>query len=76
MLLDASFENMLMIAAEADAGAAYADTESCAAAARAIWESPGTWERMSQAALRVARSMNSEAYEPVLESLYRDLAGS
>jgi hypothetical protein len=31
---------------------------------------------MSQAALQVARSMNSQAYEPVLEALYRDLAGA
>ena len=76
MLLEAQYENMAGIAASAGAGAAFTGVEGCAAAARALWESPGTWERMSQAALQVARSMNSQTYEPVLEALYRDLAAS
>lgn len=76
VLLDAQHENMAGIATAAGAGAVFTGTEGCAAAARAIWESPAAWERMSQAALQVARNMNSQTYDPVLESLYRDLGGS
>jgi glycosyltransferase involved in cell wall biosynthesis len=75
MLLEAQYENMAQIAAAAGAGEAFTGVEGCAAEARRIWACPQTWERMSQGALQVARSMNSQAYAPVLEALYRDPAG-
>jgi glycosyltransferase involved in cell wall biosynthesis len=75
MLLEAQYENMAGIAAQAGAGAAFTGVEECAAAARRIWACPQTWERMSQGALQVARTMNSQAYAPVLEALYREPAG-
>lgn len=75
MLLEAQYENMAGIAAKAGAGAAFTGVEECAAAARDIWACPQTWERMSQGALQVARTMNSQAYAPVLEALYREPAG-
>jgi glycosyltransferase involved in cell wall biosynthesis len=75
LLLEAQYENMAGIAAAAGAGAAFTGVEGCAAEARRIWACPQTWERMSQGALQVARTMNSQAYEPVLEALYRDPAG-
>jgi glycosyltransferase involved in cell wall biosynthesis len=75
MLLEAQYENMAEIASKAGAGAAFTGVEECAAAARGIWACPQTWERMSQGALQVARTMNSQAYAPVLEALYREPAG-
>lgn len=72
MLLDGSFGNMLEIAEQAGAGAAFHDVESCVAAARRIWETPGQWQRMSEGARTLACSYSSEAAVGVLEALYRE----
>lgn len=72
MLLDARFQNMLCIAEQAGAGAAFHDVDSCVAAARRIWETPGLWRRMSEGARTLARSHSSEAATDALEALYRE----
>ncbi|HEX6371506.1 MAG TPA: glycosyltransferase [Longimicrobium sp.] len=75
MLLDGSFGNMLGIAEEAGAGAAFHDVDSCVAAARRIWETPGLWQSMSEGARTLAGSYSSEAAVDVLEALYREPLG-
>jgi glycosyltransferase involved in cell wall biosynthesis len=71
-LLDGSFRNMLDIAEQAGAGAEFHDVDSCVAAARRIWDTPGLWQRMSEAARSLAHAYSSEAAVDVLEALYRE----
>lgn len=72
MLLDGSFRNMAGIAEQGGAGAEFHDVDSCVAAARRIWETPGEWQRMSESARRLAVSHSSEAAVDVLEALFRE----
>ena len=72
MLLDASFQNMLGIAEQGGAGAAFRDVDSCVAAARRIWETPGLWQRMSEGARALAMTHSSQTALDTLESLYRE----
>lgn len=72
MLLDASFANMLEIAEQAGAGAAFHDVDTCVAAARGIWETPGQWRRMSEGARHLASTYSSETAVETLDALYRE----